>query len=480
MPKRNLVLILAIIAAAILMVWVSRDPEMSRTKPEGDRMRGVLAAMHQIQENYYPISPAGKTAASAATAPAMPDEQKLFQAMVEGMVDSLHDPYSRYIAPDKAGDLDSRVKGRYHGTGLKLDIVEGEVKVIGALIHSPSQKAGLIRGDRIKSIDGQAVAGLALAEVYRLLDAGNEEVVLNLDRVNGVQQELTLRREEFAVETVEGLCRDAAGQWVYLIDPTQRIAYIRIREFTPETIENLQAVLRGLLPLSGLALDLRDNPGGEFPAALSVADLFLKKGAIVTLRRRNRLSEPHLAQEGGTCGDFPLVVLVNGNSASGAEMVAGALAINDRAVLVGSRTMGKGCMQQIVKLGEGLGQMSITVAEYFVGEDQPISRRPGCDTWGVDPHVSLPISQGDEQKLARRRLELELALPRPSTAPAETHPTTLPSSSKIIAEDEQLVRALELLDEPERMTEILAAAAKARQAAKKAATQQATRPAALR
>jgi C-terminal processing protease CtpA/Prc len=281
---------------------------------------------------------------------------------------------------------------------------------------------------------------------------------------------ITLRPEEFLIESVEGLYRDDEGQWVCRIPKEENLIYLRIREFVPDTLDQLQQHLRGL-NVAGLVLDLRDNPGGEFTQALAVSDLFLDHGTIVTVRSRQE-TKHYTAHSSGGVGRFPLVVLVNGGSASGAEIVAGSLAVNDRSVLLGTRTCGKGCMQEQIPLGD-LGQINLTTAEYFVGEDQPIS------FVGVTPHEEVGIDPSLWRELERQRLKIALVaptLPGASTKPA-TAATSVGSAAladDLIIRDSQLYVAIQMLRNPKGLVDILDKAKEARLAAKARA---ATRPA---
>lgn len=467
MPKRNLVILAGILAAAGVTIWVTRGGSQ-HMGGNGDleKFRGVAIAMRSILDNAYYIPAAGpdapnpheeelaqamaRTMLSRAKGPA-PTEDDLLRAMVCGMVMSLGDPYSYYIPPQEVANFERRVMmGKIHGLGICVEMAGDEVRVVGAMIHSPAQRAGIIPGDRILKIDGAAVAGQKIAKVRKLLDEPQGPAVLVLRRPGGQEQTLTIPREQFAIETVEGLYRNEEGAWAHSIDPANHIAYLRIKEFVPETLDSVQRALREMGDIHGLVLDLRGNPGGEFDASLGVADLFLKTGTIVTLHSREPVKK-FAAHESGTVADFPVVVLIDDHSASGAEIVAGALSVNDRAVLVGTRSRGKGCMQKMIRLDENLGQINLTTAEYFVGDDQPISHR------GVEPHVTVKLPDALREELCRVRLALELSLPRPSTAPAATGPET-PSQERadfVLQNDSQLAVALNLLRHPKEMKDIL-------------------------
>jgi len=270
---------------------------------------------------------------------------------------------------------------------------------------------------------------------------------------------------------VTGLFRDDAGKWVHLIVPSEGIAYLRLREFTPETSQQFQRAFRQLTRLEGVVLDLRDNPGGARPAAIAIADMFLRKGTIVIVEHRADQSEHHVAHEAGTVPDVPVVVLIDSRTASAAELVAGSLQAGDRAVLVGERTRGKGCIQTMIPLGGDLGQINLTTAWFHFGSGESIMRAADADRWGIDPHVPVAVP-------AVRRVELDklfareevLPPPKPTTRPA-TRATTAPDAARTVRFlklDPQLDRAVDLLRTPQRITRILEKAAERRAAEAKA------------
>jgi carboxyl-terminal processing protease len=394
--------------------------------------------------------------------------------MVSGMFRAL-DKFSCYIPPSKVEELHQRVMGRSRGVGLEAAFVGDELRVIGSMVNSPAQRAGMSAGDLIVLIDDLHVTGRSMHEVRRMLDEGKPGTTVRLTVLRqGRQPEaVSLTREEFPIETVHGLYRDPAGQWVYLVAPRDGIAYVRIKEFVPETLERVQGALRGIGPLNALVLDLRDNPGGEFRASLSVSDLFIREGTIVTLFSRHGPPQKYSAQRKVGTVDVPVAVLINGHSASGAEIVAGSLSVNDRAVLVGTRTLGKGCLQRMIRLEDDpRGQLNLTTSEYYVGDDTPIAMR------GVDPHVEVTVTDSLHEALGRLHLEQELAPPQhPATAPATRPAAALESpGARMLELDPQLATAVKLLQNPQDVQDIIKGARKARLAAKAAKTQPATAP----
>ncbi|MFB3890684.1 MAG: S41 family peptidase [Phycisphaerae bacterium] len=472
MPKRNLLLILAAIVAATAVVMMTRTPStIYVTNDELARYRGVAEAAHKIRSEWYPI-PTPEDKRRNGQAATVPSEEELRREMVRGMIERL-DKFSSYIPPSRSDDFSHRVMGKARGVGLEVEWAGDELRVIGAMVNSPAQAAGLVAGDVIASIDGLPVAGKTIHEVRRMLDGRpGTTAVLTILRQGKPEESVPVTRAEFAVESVYGLFRDADGRPAYLISPQDGIAYLRIKEFVPDTLEKVQAALRSVEPLSALVLDLRDNPGGEFKSSLGVSGLFLREGTIVTVFSRNAPPQKFAAEKKAACLDVPVVVLVNGRSASGAEIVAGSLSVNDRAVLVGTRTLGKGCMQRIIKLDDDPGgELNLTTSEYYVGDDTPIAMR------GIEPHVVVTITDSLHDVLYRMRLESELAPPpRSTTAPAATEPAAARAEriQILLDMDPQLATAVKLLQTPQDMQDIINGARKARLAAKAAKTQPAT------
>ena len=447
MPKRNLIWIVAIVAAAAVVAWVTRNPRPPGYDRPGRAPLAPLARTHRlIRENYYlPV-----------------DDETLHRGAVRGMIRQL-DEFSSYIPPERVEEFSHRVRGLQRGLGLRLEIASGALTVVGPLPGSPAHRASLACGDRIVAIDGQSPDGLTLRQVQRLLDGEKDtEVLLTVIRSGAEKQEtIELLRDEFPVETVLGCYRDHIGRRVYAIDPEAGLIYVRIREFVQNTTEQFQRAFRQLSGIRGLVLDLRDNPGGRFEAAVEATDMFIGRGVIVTKLTRRSAPRIYRAHDEGTLPPIPMVVLINGRTASAAEILAGALRFCDRAVLVGSRTRGKGCVQTMFPLRDDLGQINLTTSEFFFEQDRQITRRPGSDVWGVDPHEPVAISPAQRQALEQLWARAEV-LP-PEDTPPQAHCTRQQRMlTKWIKADPQLARAVRLIRSPKRLDAILADAAEQR------------------
>jgi len=383
------------------------------------------------------------------------DDRQLLQGAVAGMVERL-DAYSTYIPPGEVGAFNHRLLGSGQGLGLRVEVADGHVVVIGPLMGSPAHRAGLRAGDVIESIDGTTLAGLSIDQVYKRLDDPSQPEA-RLIVLRGPKQpsrlQLTVPRVDLALETVQGLYRDVSGQWVHTLQAAPGVVYIRVREFVRSTPDDLHRVLTGLGTPRGIVLDLRDNPGGMMEAAVATANFFLAKGRIVTAHDRTQQPQAFDARrENLYSSSIPLVVLVNGRTASAAEIVAGALWVHNRAAVTGERTLGKGCVQSMISLGD-LGQINLTTAQYTLAGGLSITRQPGGDVWGVEPHQAVSLLHEDQVAALRIRAEV-IPSPTPTTAPAVVG-TMERMEEKFLRLDTQLAQALTLVQDATEMKTLL-------------------------
>lgn len=451
MPKRNLIWLAAILAGTLVLVWVSRLPPPAG-EGSGQALRPLGETYDLIEQQYvHPV-----------------DRQDLMRGAVRGMVESL-DEYSSYVPPGRSAALSQRVKGTEHGLGLRIRQVGGQVVVVGALAGSPAYHAGILSGDLLSEIDHRPAAGMTLDEVRAALDGEvGKAVKLTIIR-DGWRKSFEVTREEFPVESVTGLYRDRTGAWVCAIEP-EGTAYIRVREFVQDTPEQIQRLLRPMDRLRGLVLDLRGNPGGLLDPAVATADLLLTEGLIVQVTRRRGPSDRYFANDEGTLPPVPVVALVDARTASAAEIVAGALRVHARAVLVGTRTCGKGCVQSMLPLPGDLGQVNLTTSEYFLDGMRAVSRRRGSERWGVDPHEQVILLPSSRERLADLRDQAEVlpAARSSATRPAsETATEPVSMLARMLEADTQLARAVELLEHPQEMDVLLRLAAAEMEAERK-------------
>ena len=270
----------------------------------------------------------------------------LVYAAIEGILQNL-DKNSSFLAPESLKALDNLTKGNFVGIGINVESGKDGVKVIAPLKGSPALKAGIKAGDTITSVDGCSLAGLSLSEAIEKMRGDNgTDVMVTVERANGgVKEQIDLVREDIKLSCVES-CKMIESE----------IGYIRLKQFTATTVDEVEVSLKKLVKKGAkkLIFDLRDNPGGILSAAIGVADIFLdKKSVIVTLKSRSGEDSECEYKSGGRGYkqiNMPLVILINGASASASEVVSGALRDNERATLVGERTFGKASVQSVVRM----------------------------------------------------------------------------------------------------------------------------------
>ncbi|MFP3938399.1 MAG: S41 family peptidase [Phycisphaerae bacterium] len=439
MPKKNFIWILVAVVVGVLLLFVSRSNRPMVGEGTGD-FEPVLRTYWLIREHYYRT----------------PDADALRRGAVRGMVEQL-DEFSSYVAPKDLTAFEDELMGVARGLGLRLREQDGRILVVGPLPNSPAAMSGIETGDVLLEVDDRDVSEMSLDEVEELLSGKTDRSVTLTILREDEQKTLTLTRREFPLEIVQGLFRDRTGRWVYRLGESDDApAYLRLSELSPRAPEALHAAFRKLDRPAGLVLDLRDDPGGHLASAGGVADLFLREGVIMTVIDRRGDVDRHQAHADGTLPEMPLVVLVNGGTASGAEIIAGALRLHGRAVLLGTRTRGKGCVQSMYRLAGDLGQVNLTTSEFYVGRGVPITRRPGRDVWGVDPHEEVVLRDAELRKLREYHRHQEV-LPRRGT----TTRTTAPESEleaelhRAMTIDRQLARAVELLGDEQKMEELL-------------------------
>jgi carboxyl-terminal processing protease len=371
------------------------------------------------------------------------DEDKLEQGAIDGMLGTL-DPFTVYVPPAKQDDFDRLLEGSFKGVGIQLDQdPNGDIEVVTPIDDSPAFKAGVLAGDKILKVNGEDLRNVRLDDVIkRITGPIGSEVSLTLQHPDGQIVELKMTRQEIVVPTVKGYQRKADNSWDFYVVKDPKIAYIRITQFTSDTFDKLKPTLDTLLAdgMKGLILDLRFNPGGRLDQAKDVVNLFVRDGVIVTTRGRNRAEEISRAEPDKALPDFPMAVLVNEHSASASEIVAGSLMDNKRALVIGTRTYGKGSVQELIPL-EGGGELKLTVAYYYLPSGRLVHRKKDAKDWGVEPQVVVPMDEDSEklvledhyeQELFHKPLSMQTTRPTPDdTQPAV--PTTQPVDPQLEA-----------------------------------------------
>src|SRR4051812_21634296 len=374
------------------------------------------------------------------------DESKLRSGAIDGMLGEL-DPFSVYVPPARQEEFDRMLEGSFKGVGIQLNqLDDGRVEVVTPIDGSPAFKAGVMAGDIITKVNGESIEGLRLPEVIKKI-AGplGTDVKLSVKHVTGEDADLTMTREEIVVPTVKGFGRAQDNSWDYYVCDDPKIAYIRITQFTPDTFDGLKAAIQPLIgQMQGLILDLRFNPGGRLDQAIQVIDLFVDKGRILSTKGRNRPEQVIYATEAGTLPKFPMIVLVNEHSASASEIVAGSLMDNKRALVIGTRSYGKGSVQEVIPLESNGGELKLTVAYYYLPSGRLVHKKKDATDWGVQPNISVPMDPQAEAKVIKDRYDQEI-FKRPvkkSTSQPATMATTAPTTQPL---DLQLQRAVDTM-----------------------------------
>jgi carboxyl-terminal processing protease len=347
----------------------------------------------------------------------VPDDKVLREGAIKGMVEALNDPYTIYVPASDKSQFNKDLTGEYVGIGAMVNGQDGWLTIVSPLEDSPAFKAGLLAGDRLVEVEGTSTQNLAMDKCVDLLMGQEGSQVHVIVERQGQKFPLTITREHIKTRNVKGFHRDPNDQsnWQYLIDPARKIAYLRLTQFTPGCAQELEKALDSVGAekgdLKGLVLDLRGNPGGLLNEAEAIADLFLEDGVIVSTKGRAYSEKVTRAKKEGTLPNFPIALLINGQSASASEVLAGALTENNRAIAVGSRSFGKGSVQVVLDLPSGKGsELKLTEQGYYLPSGRSISRKDDAATWGVDPTEGFYVPMTDQQTTAmlevRRKEEI--------------------------------------------------------------------------
>lgn len=356
------------------------------------------------------------------------DTKTLIDAAIDGMLDTL-DPHSAYLPPADVSDLRESTSGSFGGIGIEMDVVNGLIEVIAPIDGSPAARAGIEARDLITAIDGEAASDLSLREAIEMLRGPvGEPITLEILRANDGQPETLTMTLERAVIEVTSVTEERFPHG---------IGYIRISQFQHRTGAD---VIRAITRLTddgapkGVILDLRNNPGGVLTAAIDVADAFLSEGTIVSTKGRDDLEDiTYEASPDALVADSPMIVLINGGSASASEIVAGALQDHGRAVILGSPSFGKGSVQTIMPL-ENTYALKLTTALYFTPNGRSIQAT------GIQPTMQVAGGESVIESDAHLR-ESDLPQHLENTVQDTDHVELLAR----FKEDNQLLHAFNLL-----------------------------------
>lgn len=344
------------------------------------------------------------------------DLEAMQRGAIEGMLEELNDPYTTFVPRRDTEDFSKDLTGEYVGIGAEVQVRDGWLTISSPLDGSPAWKAGVMADDRVVAIDGESTEGQTIDEsIDRLTGEPNTTVTITVER-GAETLEIDIVRDHIKVQAVKGFMREGGdGEWMHLIDPSTGISYIRLTQFTPgcaqevkDAIEHTRQELGG--DLNGLILDLRFNPGGLLDEAVEIADLFIEEGTIVSTKGRMFDEAIDRATSEGTITDLPLLVMVNGQSASASEVLSGALSDQGRAVILGTRSFGKGSVQTVRPLESGAGVLKITEQYYYLPSGRLLHRRDDSTVWGVDPTAGyfVPVTMDETLEMLRARREQEI------------------------------------------------------------------------
>jgi len=313
------------------------------------------------------------------------DSEELIQKAIQGMVHSL-DPHSTYLPRDAFASLQDDTKGEFSGIGIVITMQKGALTVVSPIEGTPAHEAGMKAGDIIFKVDGDPTKEMTIGEAVKKIKGpkGTPVVITVLRPGSSKPVDFEIVRNVIPIESVR------------YISLQPEYGYIRIYNFTEKTVQDLKAALETLesgdIPLKGLVVDLRDNPGGLLPQATGVADLFLEEGTILSIKGRlKKHTNVYNAHKNGSSRLYPIVVLINGGSASASEIVAGALQDHKRALILGTTSFGKGSVQTVRPLRDGSG-IKFTIARYYTPSGRSIQAT------GIKPDVELERRIMEEQE----------------------------------------------------------------------------------
>jgi carboxyl-terminal processing protease len=384
------------------------------------------------------------------------DTEKLMQKAIQGMVRSL-DPHSSFLPPEAFEELQVDTHGEFGGIGIVITMKDGILTVVSPIEGTPAYKVGIQAGDKIIKVDDESTQEMELWEaVKKMRGKQGTKVVLTIMREKEPEPiEFILVRDIIPIESVKSMMLRPGYGYIWITNFRDNT--------TNDIIKAIKAFEKQPEPLKGLILDLRDNPGGLLNQAISTADLFLDKGKIVSIKGRlDKHTKSYEASAKGTFPKYPMVVLINGGSASASEIVAGALQDNKRALVLGTVSFGKGSVQTVEALRDGYG-LKYTIALYYTPNDRSIQAH------GIEPDVLVKQrwldengTQADETRLKEKDLKNHLevvpeGMERKEISPADETPKPEepmmrspefrhgPLNLETLSADNQVMRALEIL-----------------------------------
>ncbi len=358
-------------------------------------------------------------------------DKELIESAINGMLQSL-DPHSSYLNEESFRDMQVQTRGEFGGLGIEVTMEQGLVRVVSPIDDTPAARAGIEAGDFITHLDGETVLGLTLSEaVDKMRGRVGSDINLTIRREGREAFDVAVTRDVVRIKSVRSRIEGKVG-------------YVRITTFNEQTNEGLEAAMADIKEkigdeMIGVVLDLRRNPGGLLDQAVKVSDAFLDRGEIVSTRGRDKDdSQRFNARKGDLANGLPMVVLINGGSASASEIVAGALQDHKRAVIMGTESFGKGSVQTIMAI-PGHGAMRLTTAAYFTPSGRSIQQT------GIDPDIIVEQARLETEETPRglREQDLRNARDNEGLNPEDGDADATDETSAL--KDYQLARALDLL-----------------------------------
>ena len=358
MKRSLIILILGFIAGGIFFNQIDKTALMAQAKNGSEDKNRVYEQLNLFGEVFDRIRSGYVEDVNSSD---------LISAAIRGMLTSL-DPHSGYMPPESFQDMQVDTKGAFGGLGIEVTQEDGFVKVVAPMDGTPASEAGIQSGDFITHVDGEAILGLTLSEaVDKMRGPVGSEVSLTIVR--------NLDEEPFDIVIIRDVIKLTAAR----VRVEDDVIIVRVTTFNEQTTPNIKKGIKekieelsGKDNVSGFIIDLRNNPGGLLSEAISVSDMFLNQGEIVSTRGRNNgQAKRYSASKGDLAENKPIIVLINGGSASASEIVAGALQDHKRAVILGTKSFGKGSVQSVIPLGEN-GAMRLTTARYYTPSGRSI------------------------------------------------------------------------------------------------------------
>ena len=380
-------------------------------------------------------------------------DEVLVSEFADGALATL-DPFSNMIWPSQLAEFTKGTQGEFVGVGIQIRSEDnGDLRVVSPLPDSPAYEAGVQPNDVITHIDGKSAKGLSDTQAVTVITGRpNTPVKLTIKSVDGNVKDYTLLRRKINVVSVKGWKQLPGGKWDYFVDPQEKISYLRLTNFQKTTAEELSSAVRQLQRegARGVILDLRYNPGGLLQSAVEVSDQFLGDGLIVSTKGDRQIEVTpqavHHARNQKSDITLPLVVLLNEYSASASEIVGGALKDHERALVVGTRTFGKGSVQMLYLLGGDIKAcLKLTTAHYYLPSGRNIHKDDFDTDWGVDPDVPVEMTPQQMRDAISARQALDVLREDGSKPEVKVDDKLVDAESALMDSDAQLSAALLLM-----------------------------------